>query len=95
MKNVYLNEDHILIRDMVRKFSKTEIEPFVDDFNSKMDELGDIGWDNVGLALKENIGQILKFAGEAAAISAQITGIKIIILFGQAYIIINAIPYFC
>ena len=35
MKNIYLNEDHILIRDMVRKFSKTEIEPFVDELDFK------------------------------------------------------------
>ena len=55
----------------------TVIEPFVDDLNEKMEELGDIGWGNVGLALKENIGTVLAFAGKAAAISAQIAGINI------------------
>ena len=55
----------------------TAIEPFVDDLNEKMEELGDIGWGNVGLALKENIGTVLAFAGKSAAISAQIAGINI------------------
>ena len=92
-----LGEEQLTAKDKLDKLSSsvddlkialgdaifTIIEPFVDDFNSKMDELGDIGWDNVGLALKENIGQILKFAGEAAAISAQITGIKIMVAFDE------------
>ena len=53
MKSVYLNDQHISIRDMVREFSKTEIEPFIDKLDAneefpseivrKMGELGLMG----------------------------------------------------
>ena len=53
MKSVYLNDQHISIRDMVRQFSKTEIEPFTDKLDAneefpseivkKMGELGLMG----------------------------------------------------
>ena len=34
MKSVYLNDQHISIRDMVREFSKTEIEPTIDKLDA-------------------------------------------------------------
>ena len=34
MKSVYLNDQHISIRDMVREFSKREIEPFIDKLDA-------------------------------------------------------------
>ena len=34
MKSIYLNDQHISIRDMVREFSKTEIEPIVDKLDA-------------------------------------------------------------
>ena len=53
MKSIYLNDQHISIRDMVREFSKTEIEPFIDKLDAneefpseivrKMGELGLMG----------------------------------------------------
>jgi len=51
--------------------------PFVDKVNEKLQELGDVGWDNIGKALANNLSTILDFAGESAAISARIAGLTI------------------
>jgi len=51
--------------------------PFVESVNDKLQELGDIGWDNVGQAMATNLSTILGFAGRSASISAQIAGMTI------------------
>ena len=51
--------------------------PFVESVNDKLQELGDIGWDNVGQAMANNLSTILGFAGKSAAISAHIAGLTI------------------
>ena len=61
MKSVYLNDQHISIRDMVRQFSKTEIEPFIDkldaneEFPSKIvRKMGELGL--MGMIIPEKYG---------------------------------------
>ena len=51
--------------------------PKIKSINEELEFLGDIGWDNIGMFLANNIGEVLNFAGQVVSIQAQILGLKI------------------
>ena len=51
--------------------------PKIKSINEELEFLGDIGWNNIGMFLAENIGEVMSFAGQVVSLQAQIFGLQI------------------
>ena len=70
-------EDNVdKIKDAIGTELITALKPMLDDVNTELGRLGDIGWDNVAKSFIDNLDAVLDLAASVAGVSGQIIGLS-------------------